>query len=395
MMRLGSFVALAIAFGCGGSSVERPASGVAASGGSGVVVAVAAPMSGELSGFGEALVAGVRLAAEEFRFRVVVFDTRSDVSSAPELVEFVRREEAAVVIGEVSSMVTAELLRATAEMGIPFVVPVATRADLTSIGDHAVRVCVTDDGFGRAMARHARERLGLVHVAIARDAGSEYSELVADAFAAEFASLGGLVVSDVSYSQGQRGFAEVLERIRGSSAEAIFVPGHWSDVTSLAVEARGMGIAMPFLGSDGWDSPELLTRHEAARALEGSFFATHWMLDADWPAARRFGERWRAAGEPEPASVAALGYDAVALVRQAAERVERGDAPSLGDALAGGSLEEGVTGRVRIGSSDEAGSPLPLPLPRAAGGEGSLLRTVVIARVRDGAVEYADRVDPR
>lgn len=327
---------------------------------------------------GASLLAGVTLAAQQHDVRVVVFDTRSDPSVIRSgLRAFLIDERPAVVIGDIASSLTSVVAEESGRVGIPVVIPTSTRGDLTSIGDHVVRLCVTDDVFGRAMARFARERLRLTRVAIARDASSDYSVLVADAFARELAALGGIVAVDVPYRPDAASFRELLPRIQASAPDAIFVPGYHSDAARFAVDARAAGIAVPLLGTDGWDAPALLANPEAARALEGSFYAAHWFADAGWPEAQRFTTGWRAAHRSEPDSIAALGYDALQFVVRSSARVAGQDAASLRDALVTARPFEGATGTIRVTAAREAD------------------RTVVVVAVRQGRAEFGERVDPR
>ena len=69
-----------------------------------------------------------------------------------------------------------------------------------------------------------------------------------------------MVAVDVPYRPDAASFRELLPRIQASAPDAIFVPGYHSDAARFAVDARAAGIAVPLLGTYGWDAPALLSR---------------------------------------------------------------------------------------------------------------------------------------
>ncbi len=63
--------------------------------------------------------------------------------------------------------------------------------------------------------------------------------------------------SSSRYSQGDTDFRAQLTAIKAAKPEAIFVPGYYTEVGTIAHQARELGITVPLLGGDGWDSPKL------------------------------------------------------------------------------------------------------------------------------------------
>ena len=62
----------------------------------------------------------------------------------------------------------------------------------------------------------------------------------------------------------------------------------YGQVTLIVMQARELGITVPFIGGDGWEAPELLKGPGAARALEGCYFSTHYSADQDIPKSKEF-----------------------------------------------------------------------------------------------------------
>ena len=86
--------------------------------------------------------------------------------------------------------------------------------------------------------------------------------------------VGGTIVSDQSYSEGDQDFKAQLTVIKTKKPQLIMVPGYYTEVGLIARQARELGITVPMLGGDGWVSDRLL--EIAQDALNGSFLVNHY-----------------------------------------------------------------------------------------------------------------------
>ena len=96
------------------------------------------------------------------------------------------------------------------------------------------------------------------------------------------------------------------------------VPGYYNDVAPIAVQARDLGINVPLLGGDGWESPKLL--EIGGKALEGCMYSNHYHADDPAPAVRDFVTKYAKRFGASPDSLAALGYDAMRVLADAMRR---------------------------------------------------------------------------
>ena len=192
--------------------------------------------------------------------------------------------------------------------GIPLIASAATNPKLTELGDNIFRVCFIDPFQGQVMAKFTLEQLKFKKVAILRDVRSDYSIGLADVFTQIFKAGGGEVLVDQSYSGGDMDFRSQLTAIRGRKPEALFIPGYYTDVALIARQAKELGMAMPLLGSDGWDSPKL--QEIGGGALSGSYFSNFYSADDPSPQVKAFMERFQKAYGVKPDGSAAMGYEA-------------------------------------------------------------------------------------
>ena len=111
------------------------------------------------------------------------------------------------------------------------------------------------------------------------DVRSDYSVGLQTFFREQFKQLGGQIVSEQSYSQGDSDFRAQLTQIKATNPDAIYVPGYYTEVGTIARQARELGIpsTVPLLGGDGWDSPKLW--EIGGEALNGCYFSNHYSVD--------------------------------------------------------------------------------------------------------------------
>jgi branched-chain amino acid transport system substrate-binding protein len=227
---------------------------------------------------------------------------------------------------------------------------------------------------GKVMANCAGDHLKLARVAILRDIKNDYSIGLADAFKAAFIAKGGTIPAEQSYSQGDTDFSAQLTAIKGTDAQAIFVPGYYSEVGAIARTKERLGLAVPMLGGDGWDAPDLTKI--AGTALNGSYFSNHFAPDVATPTAQKFVADFKAKYGQEPTGLGALGYDAAAVLAEAMKHASALTPDAVREALTKVKNFEGVSGTITIN------------------GERNADKSAVVIRIVDGKLKYETTVQP-
>ena len=99
---------------------------------------------------------------------------------------------------------------------------------------------------------------GWKKVAILTDSKQDYSVGLTEFFKKHFAANGGTITGEQSYSSGDKDFNAQLTAIKAGAPDAIFASGYYNEVALVAKQARDLGITVPLLGGDGWDSASLI-----------------------------------------------------------------------------------------------------------------------------------------
>jgi len=325
-------------------------------------------MSGSEASFGQATMQGVKLAAEEInasggvlgkKIRLVIEDDQGKAEEAASAVtKLITRDNVVAIIGENSSNQSLAAAPICQSNKIPMISPSSTNPNVTKKGDYIFRVCFTDPYQGKALATFVRQNLGLTSAAILRDNKNDYSVGLAEVIRAEFTRLGGKIAAEQSYSGGDNDFRPQLTAIKSANPQVLFVPGFYTDAGQIALQARDLGLTVPLVGGDGWDSPTVIAI--GGKAVDGCYFSDHYFVGEPRPAVQRFvGEINKRTGK-NPDANSALGYDALYILVNAIKAAGSLDTKAIRDRIATTKQYDGVSGVITMGPDRDPIKPVAM-----------------------------------
>ena len=376
----------------GGGSAEtasQPASTAATSAAppatGNILVGEYGSMTGSEATFGQSTHNGIMLAVEEFnaagglngrQVELKSYDTQGKSQEAGTVVtRLITEDKVVAVLGEVASSLSLAGGRVAQQFGVPMISPSSTNPQVTQIGDMVFRVCFIDPYQGYVVAKFASENLKRAKVAVLYDQGQAYSKGLKDDFRKAFEALGGQIVTEQAYTGGDQDFSAQLGNIKAASPEAIFVPGYYTDVGNIALQARKLGITATLLGGDGWDSPKLTEIGGAA--IEDSYFSNHYSHEEQRAEVQSFVQKFQAKYGVVPDGLAAMGYDAARLLFDAMKRSPSLGGKDLAAAIAQTKGFAGVTGSITIDAERNARKP------------------AVVLQVKGGKYAFAASIQPQ
>jgi branched-chain amino acid transport system substrate-binding protein len=264
--------------------------------------------------------------------------------------------------------------RVAQQYKVPMISPSSTNPAVTQIGDMIFRVCFLDDFQGFVEAKFATDNLKAKKVALLYDQAQAYSKGLKDFFKKHFESLGGQVVAEQAYTGGDQDFSAQLTTMRAVTPDLVFLPGYYTDAANIVLQARKLGITIPFLGGDGWDSAQLWAI--GGKAMENTYYSNHYSPDEERPEVKNFVKKYNEAYHATPDGLAALGYDAAKLLFDAMGRAESLDGPALAKAIAATKDFHGVTGVFSIDEHRDA------------------KKTAVVVEMKEGKPHYITTIAP-
>jgi len=267
------------------------------------------------------------------KIHVLVEDDQSKPEEAATAVnKLIAQDGVVAILGEVASSRSLAAAPICQSAGVPMISPSSTNPRVTEIGDYIFRVCYIDPFQGMVIAKFAENTLHYSKGAIFRDNKNDYSVGLANYFAEAYRGMGGTIVADESYSEGDQDFKAQLTVLKGKKPEFIFVPGYYTEVGLIGRQARELGITVPMLGGDGWVSDRLL--EIAQDALNGSYFVNHYYENDPNPTVQSFVQNYRKRYNSTPDGAAALAYDAAGVLTHAMQELLQKD-PKAFETLSG------------------------------------------------------------
>ncbi len=343
-----------------------------------------ASMTGSEATFGQSSHKGTQLAIDDLNAAGGVLGKKLDLqmeddqSQAGQPATVVRKlissDGVVAVLGEVASSRSLEAAPICQENKIPMISPSSTNPKVTETGDYIFRVCFIDPFQGTVMANFALNTLHLKNVAVLTDVKSDYSLGLAKFFKEGFAASGGKIIAEENYSGGDKDFNAQLTAIKAQNPEGIFVPGYYTEVGLICLQAKQLGITVPIFGGDGWESSALVPIGGAA--LEGDYFSTHFSPQDTTPTVQSFVREFQAKYNETPDAMAALGYDSAMILAAAIKTAGTTDGAKVRDALAAEKNFLGVTGNITMDANRNASKP------------------AVILEIKNGQFQYVQTVQP-
>jgi branched-chain amino acid transport system substrate-binding protein len=373
------FTTLFVSFAC-----ERRGAGNSGGTAGPILVGYYGDLSGRTSSFGQSTKNGVEMAADEINkaggidgrtIQIITEDDQGEPNKAATVVtKLINQDKVIALLGEVASSNSLAAAPKAQGSKVPMISPSSTNPAVTQVGDYIFRVCFIDPFQGEVMAKFSANNLKAKRAAILYDFNSDYSRGLYQFFKRSFTQLGGQIVSEQSYTQGDRDFSGQLTAIRSSNPEVIYVPGYYGEVGVIANQTKQLGIKAPLLGGDGWDAPQLWQLGGAS--LNGDYISNHYSVDDPSPAIQKFVADYKGRYNILPDALAALGYDSMKVLADAIKRAGTTENVKLRDAIAQTKNFPGVTGQITID------------------GDRNAVKPAVVLKLQDGKFVYETTIAP-
>ena len=356
-------------------------------GGATVKIGHYASMSGDTATFGQSSDRGARLALDEINaaggvlgkpVELITEDDRSVTSEARTAAnKLITRDRVVALLGEIASSRSIAAAPVAQGAKVPMLSPGSTNPKVTEAGDFIFRACFIDPFQGEAMARFAMEKLGKKRFGMLSANNSDYSQGLRQYITAAVKAGGGEVVAEAEYAEKQdKDFKPQLTKIKAANPDALFVPGYYTEAGLIAAQARELGLNVPMIGGDGWDSDVLVKA--GGPAIEGNYFTNHYSPDEQRPEVKAFVDAYRKKYNGEvPDAMAILGYDALKLMVDAIKRAGGTDGQKVRDALAATKDFPGAGGKITINEKRNADKP------------------IVVVQVKGGKFNYVTSIEPK
>ncbi|MFC4453113.1 branched-chain amino acid ABC transporter substrate-binding protein [Deinococcus sonorensis] len=286
-----------------------------------IKIASMSPLTGSSSDLGLQIRNATEMAIKEqkaaflkmgFDLQFVAYDDQADPTTGTANARRIAADNSILaMVGTLNSGVVIPSSEVLAPAHVAIVSPANTNPKVT---DRALsnmnRICARDDSQGPAGADFLIDTVKVKKVYVLNDK-TPYGQGLADAAEARLKSKG----VTISFSEGtdeKSDFSSIITKIKQAKPDAIYFGGLYGQVGPFAKQLREAGVAIPVMGGDGYDSPDLLSL--AGAGAKDIYFTTVAPPLEAVPAAKAVAARYKAAYKKDMAGFGIMGYDSANVV---------------------------------------------------------------------------------
>ena len=313
-----------------------------------ISIGVVLPLTGHLASAGELMKQGLDLALNEInnpqlvgaisesrpsntKLKFIVEDDASTPEGAVDAFnKLIHEDNMSIILGPASSSATEAAFPIAQENRIVAISPTSGKRGLSAIGDFVFRIPLTTDVVVPKGIEVTYAKLGYQRVATMYDETDGFSTDRDKALQEAFTAKGVEVLTTEPFRSGDTDFSAQLTRIQALNPDAIFVSALPPEKPRILIQARQLGISVPFIVS----SVTNVEVAAAGAAAEGVITFIGWLPTDDTPGNQAFVKNYSAIYGMEPNAFAASSYAAVYILAEAIKNAQSTDSTAIRDALA-------------------------------------------------------------
>lgn len=377
------FLAALVLVGCN-KSPDVTANATGTTIGDTLKIGVNLELTGSVAAYGNAEKNGINLAVEQInkaggvdgkKIEVITKDNKSENAEASTAAtNLAVQSQVNAMIGPATSGAVAAASLNAQKMGVPLLTPSGTQDDLTidkdGVKKYIFRTTFQDSFQGQVLAQYAYQNLNAKKVVLYYDNSSDYAKGIAEEFQRVYP---GEIVTVATFASGDKDFQSALTKFKDLDYDAIVMPGYYTETAIITKQARDMGIEVPILGPDGFNDDSFGDLAGVANTHDVYYVSGYSTKTALSDKATQFIEAYKKKYGSEPNMFAALAYDSVYMIAEAAKGAKT--SIDIADNLAKLSQFDGVTGTMTI---DKDHNPI---------------KTALMVKMENGAEASAEAVE--
>jgi branched-chain amino acid transport system substrate-binding protein len=290
-----------------------------------VKIGLAVGITGDISVYGEPIRNGFMLAFKQInekgqvKIDPILEDTGGGRDGAINVFQkFIQRDQVAAILGPVLSSQAFGADPLAVQAGVPVVGVSNTAKGIPQIGPTIFRVSAPEAVQIPKSIAVAKATLSLQRVVVLYDNADDFTVSGYKTFAEELQKNGIQIADTITFARGDSDFSAQLTKAKAANPQAIVVSALAREGTLLLIQARNLGITVPFIGGNGFNDTNIITR--AGAAAEGLIVGTAWVPSAPTSVNLKFYDSYRVTYKKEPNQFAAQAYAGALVVAEAVRR---------------------------------------------------------------------------
>lgn len=338
--------------GCGGGGSNASQGGGQASGEQVAKIGIVSFLTGSGSAYGEAITNGLKLAQEELneankgtlKVDLVIEDSAGKKDQAISATNKLINNDN--VVGIIGPTLSGEMFAAAPianQNGVPIMGTSTTAEGITDIGEYVFRNALPESIAIPEAIKKVVEKEKIKKVALMYSSNNDFCVSGYKTMEKTAKELGLEIVDTKTFADGDTDYSAQLTAIASKKPDAVLVSSLYKEGGLILSKAREMGIKAPFIGGNGFNSPQLIK--QAGAAADNSYVGSPWYPGGS-DKANAFVQKYEQKYGKKPDQFAAQAYDALYIMTTSLKNSGKADdREALKEALKGLKNFEGVTGK--------------------------------------------------
>lgn len=369
LMTMVAAIALLALAACGGGNESSSSNNDSndSNGGGGKVsanIGVVSFITGAGAAYGEAITNGLNLALEEINeageveIELLIEDSAGEADQALSAAQKLMNSEDIVgLIGPTLSTEFEVVGPVADQNSIPILGTSVTAEGIPQIGDYVFRNSIPETLAIPASVEKAAESVDAKTVALLYGNDDVFTKAGYDAMKTAAEDLGLEILTTETFQLGQNDYKAQLSKIKQADPDLVLASALYNEGAVIMKQARSMGIDVPFVGGNGFNSPQVI--EIAGDDADGLVVATPWFTDKEDDKVQEFVDKYSEEFGKKPDQFAAQAYDGLYMMADALKRAGEADGDKLREALLETQDFEGILGTM---SFDEEGDIVMDPI---------------------------------
>ncbi|HEU5361425.1 MAG TPA: ABC transporter substrate-binding protein [Candidatus Deferrimicrobiaceae bacterium] len=313
-------------------------------------IGVISILTGAGAAYGEAITNGFKLARDEInakgdvRIELIIEDSSGKQEQALAAAQkLINSDRVTAILGPTLSTEMKVVGPEADASGVPIMGTSNTAQGIPQIGKYVFRNSIPESqaipaSIGKAIRKYKIQKVALLYGNddVFTKSGFDTMKEVSEKMKLS-------ILAEETFQKGQADYKAQLTKIKSLSPDAVFCSALYEEGAVILSQARKMGIRVPFVGGNGFNSPKVI--EIAKDAAEGLVVATPWFGEKDDPMVKAFVAKYAKTYGKKPDQFAAQAYDGLYVMAEAFKRAGKADRSAVRDALAGIRNYDGVLGR--------------------------------------------------
>jgi len=285
-----------------------------------IKIGVILPLTGSVADPGKSALSGIELAFDNHnlaypahKIKLIVEDSKSDnKNGVSALNKLISMDDVKLVIGDLMSSVFLSCAPIAEKNKIVMISPGASNPAVKDAGDYIFRNYVSDDFDGEVMANYLYTILKKKRVAVV-SVKNDYGIGLSRSFVKCFKKLGGEILLNETYEQGQSDFRSLILKIKLLAPEVVFVAGHPTENGILVKQMKELNVSCLITGNLSFENKQFI---DIARgAFDSIIYSTlYFEPDSTEAHVKAFVSNFKEKYNTKPDVAAALGYDVATIL---------------------------------------------------------------------------------